>query len=78
MEPGPEHFGTMERLVLDTMSTEMSVSALVCFKPWSISCFLSLRLRHKRTGAVVMSRLLYIVSCIALEIGCVTLGTDVL
>ena len=29
MEPGPEHFGRSERLLLDTMSAEMSVSALV-------------------------------------------------
>ena len=29
MEPGPEDFGQVERIVLDSMSSEMSVSALV-------------------------------------------------
>ena len=33
MEPGPEDFGQVERIVLDSMSSEMSVSALVSPQP---------------------------------------------
>ena len=33
MEPGPEDFGQVERIVLDSMSSEMSVSALVSLQP---------------------------------------------
>ena len=37
MEPGPEHFGRVERLLLKTMTTDMSVSALVgCFHSQSV------------------------------------------
>ncbi|BDA47402.1 Putative methyltransferase DDB_G0268948 [Coccomyxa sp. Obi] len=36
MEPGPEHFGEVKRVVIDTMTTEMTVSALIGYiSSWS-------------------------------------------
>ncbi|EIE23506.1 S-adenosyl-L-methionine-dependent methyltransferase [Coccomyxa subellipsoidea C-169] len=36
LEPGPEHFGEVKRVILDTMSAEMSVSALIGYlSSWS-------------------------------------------
>lgn len=37
MEPGSEHFGEVKRVMIDTMTTEMTVSALVTL--WRLHCF---------------------------------------
>lgn len=37
MDPGPEHFGEVERVMIDTMTTEMTVSALV--RLWLVHSF---------------------------------------